>query len=551
MKLWRHYSVVVLFVVTCGALVARVVYLNVTERDFLQEQGDARSIRTEILPAYRGVIYDRFGEALAVSTPVAGIWTDPSRSELDREDVAALAAILGFDAASVYAQLQGDTAGEFLYLRRQVPWERVQQVRQLDLPGIYYRREYRRYYPASETAAHVVGVTGIDDEGLEGIELAFEEILRGSPGRKTVLKDLLGATVKDLEFVTAPRYGKDLTLSLDLRLQFLAYRELKAAVQSHRAASGSLVMLDVSTGEVLAMVNQPSYNPNELAQRGTPGMRNRAVADSYEPGSTIKPFSVLAALESGQFRRETVIDTAPGHFWVEKKLIQDPVNYGAITLETVLTKSSQVGISKLALALPERAVYDVLTRVGISDYPATGLAGEIVGSLTDRGLSNPVVRATLAYGYGLAITPLQLAQAYLCLATGGVRLPVSILKQDAPVSGVRIFEAQHARQVLEMLEGVTAPDGTAPKARIAGYRVAGKTGTVRVVGPAGYDDERHRAWFVGIAPVSQPRIVTVVLINEPKGQARGGGQVAAPIFSNVVERTLRLLGVMPDAGNVI
>jgi cell division protein FtsI (penicillin-binding protein 3) len=310
-------------------------------------------------------------------------------------------------------------------------------------------------------------------------------------------------------------------------------------------------MLDVLTGEVLVMVNLPSYNPNEPGQRGTPGMRNRAVADSYEPGSTIKPFSVLAALESGQFRRETVVDTTPGHFWVRKKLIEDPVNYGAIMLETVLTKSSQVGISKIALALPERAVYDVLTRVGISDYPATGLAGEIVGSLTDTGLSNPVVRATLAYGYGLAITPLQLAQAYLCLATGGVRLPVSILKQDAPVSGVRIFEEQHARQVLEMLEGVTAPDGTAPKARIAGYRVAGKTGTVRVVGPAGYDDERHRAWFVGIAPVSQPRIVTVVLINEPKGQARGGGQVAAPIFSNVVERTLRLLGVMPDAGNVI
>lgn len=550
MKLWRHFSLVMFFLIASTGLAARVVYLNVTERDFLQEEGDARSIKTRTLPAYRGVIYDRFGEVLAVSTPVWGVWTDPSLATLDQEAVAELSVILDFDADRLYADLHSDASREFLYLQRQVPWERAQQVRDR-FPGIYLQAEYRRYYPAGETAAHVVGVTGIDDDGLEGIELSFEEILQGSPGKKTVLQDLRGATVKDLEFVSAPRFGRDLTLSLDLRLQFLAYRELKAAVASHRAASGSLVMLDVLTGEVLALVNQPSYNPNELRQRGSKGMRNRAVTDKYEPGSTIKPFSVLAALESGQFQPETIIDTAPGHFRVRKKMIQDPVNYGAIMLETVLTKSSQVGISKVALALDERAVYDVLTRAGIGDYPATGLAGEVVGSLTDKGLDNPVVRATLAYGYGLAITPLQLAQAYLCLATGGVRLPVSILKQDSPVAGVRVFDERLTRQVLEMLEGVTAANGTAPKAQIAGYRVAGKTGTVRVVGPAGYDDERHRAWFVGIAPVSQPRIVTVVLINEPKGLARGGGEVAAPVFAHVVGRTLRLLGVMPDAGDSI
>ena len=546
MKLWRHFCIVVVFLSACGGLAARVVYLNVTEREFLQEQGDARSIRTEVMPAYRGVVYDRFGEALAVSTPVVGIWTDPSMGGLDRSAIDSLADLLDLDADRLEADLQRNTAREFLYLKRRVPWDLAQRVRQLDLAGIYYQSEYRRYYPASETAAHVVGVTGIDDEGLEGIELSFEKILQGRPGYKTVLKDLYGDTVKDLEFTAAPEYGRDLTLSIDLRLQFLAYRELKAAVESHRATSGSLVMLDVHTGELLALVNQPSYNPNELGYSSAPGMRNRAVTDTYEPGSTIKPFTVLAAMENGQFRRDSVIETAPGYFRVRNKLIEDPINRGTISLETVLTKSSQVGIAKVALAIDERAVYDVLTRVGISDFPATGLPGEVAGTLTDAGLDNPVMRATLAYGYGLAVTPLQLAQAYLCLATGGVRLPVSILKHDGPVVGERKFDEALIRSLLEMMEGVTAPAGTAPKAHIEGYRVAGKTGTVRKVGESGYDDERHIAWFAGIAPVSAPRIVAVVLINEPLGHARGGGQVAAPVFSRVVGRTLRLLGEMPD-----
>lgn len=551
MKLWRHFCIVIVFLSACSGLAARVVYLNVTEREFLQEQGDARSIRTEVLPAYRGVVYDRFGEALAVSTPVVGIWTDPSLGGLDRAAVDALAGVLDLDANRLAADLQRNAAREFLYLKRRVPWDVAQRVRRLDLAGVYYQSEYRRYYPASETAAHVVGITGIDDEGLEGIELSFEKILRGKPGRKTVLKDLYGDTVKDLEFTAAPEYGRDLTLSLDLRLQFLAYRELKAAVASHRAVSGSLVMLDVRTGEILALVNQPSYNPNELGHDSASGMRNRAVTDTYEPGSTIKPFTVLAALESGRFRRDSLIETAPGYFRVRNKLIEDPINRGTISLETALTKSSQVGIAKVALAIDERAVYDVLTRVGISEFPATGLPGEVAGTLTDAGLDNPVMRATLAYGYGLAITPLQLAQAYLCLATGGVRLPVSILKQDGPVGGERKFDEALIRSLLEMMEGVTAPAGTAPKAHIAGYRVAGKTGTVRKVGESGYDDERHVAWFAGIAPVSAPRIVAVVLINEPRGQAKGGGQVAAPVFSRVVGRTLRLLGEMPDESRAI
>jgi cell division protein FtsI (penicillin-binding protein 3) len=545
-KRWRHYAAVVFFLVASSGLGARVVYLNVSEREFLQEQGDARSVRTETISAYRGVVYDRSGEPLALSTPVVAVWVDPSQRKLTDAGVEQIARTLGLDARRLAARLARNPENEFLYLRRRVSREKAERVRELALDGVYFHREYRRYYPAGETAAHVVGVTDIDDRGLEGVELAFDEVLRGVPGRKVVLKDRRGDTVKDLEFLETPRFGGDLKLSIDLRLQFLAYRELKSAVESHRATSGSMVMLDVASGEILALVNQPSYNPNELGQRVATGMRNRAVTDTYEPGSTIKPFTVLAALESGQFERQSIINTSPGYFRVGNKLIQDPANRGAITLETALQKSSQVGIAKVALALDERAVYDMLARIGIGEYLSTGMPGEVSGSMSDLGLRYPVVRATLAYGYGLAVTPLQLAQGYLCLATGGVRLPISILRQPDPPVGVRVVSEALAREVVEMMEGVTQPGGTAPKARVAGYRVAGKTGTARKVGTAGYDDERHVAWFAGIAPASQPRIVAVVVVNEPRGRVRGGGAVAAPVFARVVARALRLLGVSPD-----
>ena len=371
--------------------------------------------------------------------------------------------------------------------------------------------------------------------------------LRGEHGRKVVLKDRRGDTIKDLEYLAAPKFGSDLSLSLDLRLQFLAYRELKAAVTSHRAASGSLVMLDVHSGEILALVNQPSYNPNDLDAVDVAAMRNRAVTDVYEPGSTVKPFTVLAALESRRFGPSSIIDTAPGFFRVGSKLVEDPVNRGSLTLGEVLRVSSQVGIAKIAMALEERAVYDVLRRAGVGDFMGTGLPGEAPAAFNARGLGDPVTRATLAYGYGLAISPLQLARAYLTLATEGLRVPVTILRQDEPPSLDRVFDARLVRQVLDMMEAVTGDTGTAPKARVPGFRVAGKTGTSRKVGARGYDDERHVALFAGIAPVSDPRIVMVVVINEPQGEARGGGVVAAPVFSRVAARSLRLLGVRPDA----
>jgi len=546
MKLWRHYVVVVLFLGACSAVAARVVFLNVSDRAFLQQQGNARSVREEDLPAYRGVIYDRNGEALAVSTPVAAIWTDPSFVELAASDIAAVARVLGRDADDLAAEIEAGAGREFVYLARRVGWDVAEQVRALGLEGVYFQREYRRYYPAGEMAAHVVGMTNIDDLGLEGIELSFDEHLRGRPGRKRVLKNRRGETIEHLAFLASPRFGEDITLSLDMRLQFLAYRELKAAVAGNRAKSGSLVMLDARTGEVLALVNEPSYNPNDLSHAPRDGMRNRAVTDTYEPGSTVKPFTVLAALETDRWQPDTPIDTAPGYFRVGRKLVQDPSNRGVITLSQALQKSSQVGIAKVALDLEPGAVFEVLNQAGVGQFIGTGLPGEAAGRLSDQGLNDPVVRATLAYGYGLAVSPLQLAQGYLTLAAGGKRLPVSVLRRDGTPAVEPVFDPAQARAVLEMMESVTEDAGTAPRARVAGYRIAGKTGTSRKVGPQGYDDERHVALFAGVAPVSRPRFVMVVVINEPGGSARGGGEVAAPVFGQVAGRALRLLGVRPD-----
>ncbi|HEX7034770.1 MAG TPA: penicillin-binding protein 2 [Pseudomonadales bacterium] len=546
MKAWRHYLVVIVFLGACAGVAARVVVLNVTDREFLQEQGDLRAVRPQVLPAYRGVIYDRHGEPLAVSTPVAAVWTDPSFVRLSDDAIAQVARVLERDPQALAREIAANAGRQFLYLARRVPWDVAERVQALGLDGVYIQREYRRYYPAGEMAAHVVGMTNIDDLGLEGLELSYDELLRGRPGLKTVLKNRRGETIKNLDYVRAPRFGGDVTLSIDLRLQFMAFRELKAAVAGHRARSGSLVMLDARTGEILALVNEPSYNPNDLGPASREGMRNRAITDTYEPGSTIKPFTVLAAIESGRWQPSTPIDTAPGYFRVGNKLVQDPVNRGTITLRQALQKSSQVAIAKVALDLEQNAVFDVLLRAGIGDFVGTGLPGETAGHLSSHGLDHPVVRATLAYGYGLAVSPLQLAQGYLTLASGGHRRPVSVLKQDSVPSGTPVFDADDVRTVVRMMESVVEKEGTAPAARVPGYRIAGKTGTSRKVGPGGYDDERHVALFAGLAPASDPRFVIVVVINEPGGTAKGGGEVAAPVFGRVAARALRLLGVPPD-----
>jgi len=560
MKRWRHYVLVSTFVAIAGGLVARMVYLNITEREFLKSQGDARSIRVETMPVYRGMILDRNGEPLAVSTPVVSVWFDPSEATLSGDDVERLARTIQLHPRELADKLARYAKREFMYVKRRVTPQVADAVAALTIRGVHFQREYKRYYPAGETVAHVVGITNIDEQGQEGVELTFDAQLRGVAGRKRVLKDRLGRTIKDLEFLNAPQFGTDLELSLDLRLQFFSYRELKSAVERSHARSGSLVMLDAHTGEILALVNQPSFNPNQLssglatglshaaAARVLDTMRNRATTDTYEPGSTVKPFTMLAALESRRFSERSRIDTAPGYFRVGRKLVEDPLNRGVLTLAEVLAKSSQVGVAKIALALDERAVFDVFARAGFGEPTASGLPGEAVGTFTDERLDHKLERATLAYGYGLTVTPLQLAHAYLTLASGGVHLPATILRRDRAPAGTRVFDEALIGRVVNMMEAVTGDEGTAPKAQVAGYRVAGKTGTARKVGVTGYDDARHVAFFAGLAPLHAPRIVVVVVVNEPQGETTGGGGVAAPIFARVVARALRLLSVEPTEG---
>ncbi len=541
---WRHFTLVAFFLLAGLGLVARVVYLNVTERQFLIDQGERRSIKSQEIPAHRGVIYDRFGEPLAVSTPVMAVYANLREGELEAADRRALCATLELDCQRLQRRLEQHRGSRFLYLARGVSMDVADELASLDLPGIGFLKEYRRFYPAGESTAHVVGLTDIDDQGIEGIELSFDDQLQGEAGRKVVLKDRSGQVIKELDYADPARFGADLTLSLDLRLQFLAYRELKSAVQSHRAKAGSLVMLDVASGEILALVNQPAFNPNEPVA-SLEGLRNRAATDIYEPGSTMKPFTILAALKSGRYQRQTMIDTSP--FYIGRKRVHDPAERGDITLETALKKSSQTAIARVALDLGERAVFDVLSEAGVGEYLGTGLHGEVVGKLTDDGLERPIAHTTLAYGYGLAITPLQLADAYMMLANGGIRRPVSVLRQAQAPAGYRVFDERLVRQVVEMMEGVTARGGTAPGAHIEGFRVAGKTGTIRKVVAGAYDDGQHAAWFAGMAPATAPRIVTVVLIDEPQGEDFSGGKVAAPVFGRVMARTMHLLGIPPDA----
>ena len=545
MSFWRHYLFIVCFIGIAGALSVRVVYLGVTERDFLQEEGDKRSIYEKRLPAMRGMIYDRNGEALAVSTPVFAVAVNPLQFDANRVALQQLGKILELDVESLRSLLSNNAHRGYLYLKRHVSWEHMDAIRRLRLAHITLEPEYRRYYPAGESSAHVVGLTDIDDMGLEGIELTFENSLRGEAGSKTVLRDREGRIVDDLDYGRAPRFGSDLHLSIDSRLQYIAYRELKSAVIGHGAKSGSLIMVDVKSGEILALVNQPSFNPNGPINQREP-TRNRVVTDFYDPGSTIKPFTAMAALESGRYKSETMIETSPGYFWVDNKMIQDPVNLNTITLAEAIQKSSQVAIAKVALDLPRDAVFDVLQRSGLGDYVGTGLPGEVTGLFSNVGMQSRVSRTAMAYGYGFTVTPLQLASAYVALAGHGSRLPLSILKQDRMPEPQQVFDAEDAREVIAMMERVTQRGGTATNADIDDYRVAGKTGTARVLENGRYNDERHVAWFAGLAPVSDPRIVMVVLVNEPDTDRASGGKVAAPVFGRVAAHSLRLLGVRPD-----
>ncbi len=547
-RAWRHYAVVGLFLVSLAGLAGRAAYLAVSDRDFLKGQGDARSVREVTIPVHRGVIYDRNGEPLAVSAPMAKAWIDPQRTTLTDIDLGRLGNALGIEPAALARRIAASGA-RYAVLARRLPPPIAERVQALGIAGVRIEREYHRFYPAGETVAHVVGRTDIDDMGQEGVELVLDEFLTGRPGAKRVLVDEARRPVKDLEYLRAPENGQDVYLSLDLRLQFLAYRELKAAVQSHGASSASLVMLDVARGEVLALANLPSFNPNDWRRRGVKGVRNRAVADLYEPGSTVKPLTVLAALEGGHYTPETVIDTHPGYVVVSGKTIEDPLNRGRISVARVVAKSSQVGITKMALSMPEYAVFNALQRAGFGDYTGCNLPGEALGALSAVDLDKPIGRATMAYGYGVTASPIQLARAYLTLASGGLKRDVSVLRDAEPSRPERVFDAADVQQVATMMRGVLEPGGTAPKGRPPGYTAAGKTGTARKVGRGGYDDQSHVAFFAGFAPAAAPRIVVVVVVNEPRAGPIGGGVVAAPLFAAVASKALRLLGVPPDSAD--
>lgn len=543
---WRLITVSLLLLLIAGGIVTKLVSLYTLDQDFLQRQGDARSLRTTLIPAHRGVITDRNGEPLAVSAPVATIWADPSKADTHHQGLARLAFLLDSKRSDLVAQLEKDRTRQFIYLKRQVAPELAKQIDALNVPGVHVDVEYKRYYPAGEVTTHLVGFTGIEGSGQEGMELAYNEGLSGEAGRKLVMQDRLGRTIKHIKSIEEVKLGQDIQLSIDLRLQYMAYRELKAAVQAHKADSASVVVLDAKTGEVLVMVNQPSYNPNDRSKIDVGGLRNRAVTDLFEPGSTMKPLTIAAALMSGKYTVDSVVDTNPGYIKIRSNTIRDHRNYGKLDLTSIITKSSNVGATKLALSLQDDAIRNLFHNVGLGQSSGTGFPGERNGSLPYYPAKRVVERATMSYGYGLSVTPLQLAQAYLPLANKGVTLPVSLIKLEEPVKGDRVMPAKIAKSVLGMMETVTQSGGTGRRAAVYGYRVAGKTGTVHKSTQGGYADDKYISVFSGIVPVSDPRFVIVVMVNNPKGQEYYGGEVAAPVFSRVSSNALRLLNVAPD-----
>lgn len=532
-----------------AALFWRMGDLNLNQREFLQGQGDARYLREVEIPAHRGMITDRHGEPLAISTPVESVWANPQALGQARERWPELARVLELKPQELEQLLGRRMDREFVYLRRHINPDIAEKVMALRIPGVALQPEYRRYYPMGEVTAHLVGFTNIDDAGQEGIELMLDERLRGTPGSKRVLRNRLGQVVENVESIREPRPGESLALSIDRRIQYLAYRELKAAVNRHQAVAGTAVVLDVTTGEVLAMVNQPAYNPNNRGDLESARYRNRAVTDVFEPGSTMKPFTISAALESGRYRPGSTIDTHPGSLKLGSYTIRDHRDYGLIDVATVIQKSSNVGASRIALSLEPRQLWDVYARFGFGYDSGSGYPGEASGLLNPYQDWRRVQQATISYGYGLSVTTLQLTQAYATLAADGKQRPVSLLRRDPEAQSRtnQVIDPAIARAVRSMLEQVVQEGGTGTRAQVAGYRIAGKTGTVRKVGANGYTDDDYLSIFAGMAPASRPRLAMVVVVDSPQGGEYYGGVVAAPVFGRVMEGALRLLDVAPDS----
>jgi cell division protein FtsI (penicillin-binding protein 3) len=547
---WRSRAVLALVAAGFAVLAGRAFWLQGLNHDFLQQKGEARYGRVVEMPASRGPVVDRNGQPLAISTPVESIWASPEDFEADGARVQALARALGVPAAEI-RQKVANKDRQFVWLKRHIPPDQALKVMALGVPGVFQQREYRRFYPAGETMAHVVGFTGIDDAGQEGIELAQQGTLAGVPGSRKVIKDRKGRIVEDVESLRVPRDGRQVVLSIDQRLQFLAHRELKAAVESHRARGGALVMLDARTGEVLALVNQPDYNPNNRAALTGRQTRNRSVTDIFEPGSTMKPFTVAAALEAGIVKPGTPIQTAPGTMTIGGWTISDSHPHGVLTVQEVIQKSSNVGTARIQLQMAAEDIGAFYRDLGFGAVPATGFPGEAKGLLRPASKWRPIEQATMAYGHGISVSLLQMARAYTIFAADGHLLPLSLVKRDNLPIGRPLVSRETARDVARMLEMAVGPGGTAPRAAVAGYRLAGKTGTAHKPEAGGYAESKYVSSFVGFGPVSSPRFVVAVMIDEPSGAKYYGGDVSAPVFASVMGAALRMFSIPPDAPRTI
>ncbi len=550
---WRSTVILSLVLLCAAGLIARAVELQLLDHGFLASQGDARSMRVVKIAAHRGAITDRNGEPLAVSTPVDSVWVNPQEINDNIDQLPKLARALKEDQQTLARRITSNLDREFLYLVRHMPPEQAAHIKALGIPGVYLLREYRRYYPAGEVSAHVVGFTTVDDKGQEGLELGFDQLLNGEDGAKRVIQDMQGRYVENVESIRAPRPGRDLVTSIDLRIQYLAYRELKSAMQEYRARAGSVIVVDVDTGEVLALVNQPSYNPNDREQLKAGLYRNRAATDIFEPGSSIKPFIMAAALASGQYRADSIVDTSPGFLKVGSKVFEDETNLGAIDMATILAKSSNVGTAKVALSLQPEEIWSTLTGLGLGQVTGSGYPGESAGMLSPYTHWRPIGIATMSHGYGLSVTPLQLAHAYATIGAGGIKRPITFERVSGPVHGEQVLDPKVAHALVQLMEQVVEKGGTATRASLIGYRVSGKTGTAFKSIAGGYSTDRIMAVFAGLVPASHPKLATVVVIDEPSrdphelgGVLAQGGTVAAPVFASVMSGALRLMDVPPD-----
>jgi cell division protein FtsI (penicillin-binding protein 3) len=543
---WRSLLVLTLVLGGSLGLVARAIQLQLVQSAALKKRGDEETLRAVTIKAHRGEITDRTGEPLALSSPVDSIWAEPPLLNDNIDQLPRLAKALGQDQQALARHITSNLDRGFLFVARQLPPEQAERIMALGIPGLHVTREYRRFYPAGEVTSHIVGFTTIDDKGQEGLELGYDQLLGGEDGAKRVLQDRYGRYVEDVESIREARPGRDLATSIDLRIQYLAYRELKAAMKDYRARAGSAIVVDCDTGEVLAIVNQPSYNPNDREQLQPDLYRNRAATDIFEPGSSVKPFIMAAALASGQYRPDSEVNTSPGFLKVGIKTFEDEHNLGTIDLATILAKSSNVGTAIVALSLKPEQIWNTLTGLGLGQVTGSNFPGESAGMLSHYSHWREIGIATLSHGYGLSVTPLQLAHAYATIGAGGIRRPITFERVTGPVAGERVMDTKVAHSLVQLMEHVVASGGTGTRAAVVGYRVAGKTGTAWKSFAGGYSTDHFMAVFAGVVPASHPRLATVIVIDDPSGDLHRAADVAAPVFSNVMSGALRLMDIPPD-----